>query len=377
MGSGNRPPPQLNHVVTGLLTLVFASCAAGSYVGVDLYTVGMPSGVISTSFSGYAYAAGGQVVGEGSGSNYAHALLWSQSAPSGIDLNPAGFNSSYAFGTDGLRQVGHAWNGLSGPYFHAILWSGNSSSAVDLHPFGYIMSDAIGIGGNQQVGSARIESSSFDHAMLWSGSAASAVDLNPATVYVSSAAFATDGEHQVGEVRLTIAPHRSRAALWSGSAESLVDLNLGGFSTAYGVCGNEQVGAASTTLNPDPLHAVLWHGSTFSAVHLYPDESAAIATNGTNQVGWFKSGIDLHHHAALWSGSASSLVDLNGLLPAGFTQSEALSIDAAGTVFGIARDSSNAVHAVAWYVPEPTGMLAVSIFSMTGVAGMRRRALRN
>jgi hypothetical protein len=53
-------------------------------------------------------------------------------------------------------------------------------------------------------------------------------------------------------------------------------------------------------------------------------------------------------HARLWKGTADSAVDLHDLLPPGFTNSTAYSIDAAGNIYGLASDSNGVSHAVEW-----------------------------
>ena len=63
--------------------------------------------------------------------------------------------------------------------------------------------------------------------------------------------------------------------------------------------------------------------------------------------------------ALLWRGSAESVVNLHAFLPTGYTASSAGDIDAAGNVYGWARDNGGVQRAVVWaVVPEPTGMAA-------------------
>jgi hypothetical protein len=129
-----------------------------------------------------------------------HALLWTGSASSVVDLHPAGFNfDSESIATNGARQVGKAmyWvpDGAFRRYFtHAMLWSGSAESAIDLHPGGvYTSSRALGISDEFQVGYASLPGS--DHAMLWSGSAASAFDLHsllPSASFKRSYAYSID-----------------------------------------------------------------------------------------------------------------------------------------------------------------------------------------
>lgn len=103
---------------------------------------------------------------------------------------------SFAVGTDGIHQVDF---GSSGTQDHAILWSGSAASAVDLSPTnlsGFVPTYAYGVGGNEQVGWG---SDGQNHALLWRGSPDSAVDLNPAGS-TASYAWATNGSQQAGEM---------------------------------------------------------------------------------------------------------------------------------------------------------------------------------
>jgi hypothetical protein len=182
-------PVMLASGLSLILTGTAARAAAITYT--DLYTLGRPTGFSSVVPTGYQQAAGGQVVGYGSGTGTAgnnHALLWSAAAPSGVDLNPTNlgaFTASTAYGTDGTRQVGSGFGTATGSANHALLWSGTAASAVDLHPTllpGLSSSFALGSGGTQQVGYGYgTATGSNPHALLWTGSAASAVDMNPSS----------------------------------------------------------------------------------------------------------------------------------------------------------------------------------------------------
>jgi hypothetical protein len=83
---------------------------------------------------GYAYVGAGQ-----------RASLWTGTAASWVDLNPAGATYSWAFGVYAGQQVGYA---LVGDVYRASLWSGTAASWVDLHQFlpaGFTSSYANGI----------------------------------------------------------------------------------------------------------------------------------------------------------------------------------------------------------------------------------------
>ena len=340
-------------------SLSIATTARADYSATDLYTLNQPAGVYSFQFSSQPQAAaGGQVVGFTSTDlnkqPFQHALLWTGQTSS--DLTPNGFDTAYAYGTDGLYQVGEGSGADTGNNPHALLWKGSSGTAIDLHPANFRGSSAYGIGGGQQVGYGYGPASAGSvHALLWKSTADSVIDLHPTQLvgFSSSVAYGTDGAHQVGGgMAAGLVQH---ALLWSGTPESAIDLhptNLDGFSNsiAVGVAGNQQVGygwGAGTAGNLD--HALVWSGTPNSAVDLNPSgftQSEALATNGALQAGY--GSIAGNSHALLWSGTAASAIDLNALLPAGFISSQADSFDSAGDVFGIATDSAGSFHAIEW-----------------------------
>jgi probable HAF family extracellular repeat protein len=369
-----------------------------AYTGRVLYQLTIPNGItVATPNSGAAgAAAGGQVVGSGTSSTDGrfHAMLWSDGSV--VDLNPtnlAGFATSDTRGTNGGVQVGYGSGDGTGAANHALLWKGTAGSAVDLNPTnltGIRVSQAFSTNGEQQqVGFGSGDGTGGDeHALLWSGTADSAADLNPTNItgITKSFAYGTDGVHQVGS-GWGSGTGGDHAMLWSGTASSAVDLHPSGFSYsyAYGTGGNQQVGQAMGSGTGFRSHAMLWSGTAESAVDLNPTDiyeysSFAVATNGFYQVGYGTAGE--WEHALLWSGTADSMIDLHGLLTLGdvnaFTAySEALTIDAAGNVYGVAgglgQNGGRLMYAVEWSpVPEPS--LAASVLLLAGVRlGVRWR----
>ncbi|HMD54457.1 MAG TPA: hypothetical protein VKJ65_07915 [Phycisphaerae bacterium] len=204
-----------------------------------------------------------------------HALLWSGTAASAVDLNPPGFSSSGAYGMFGNQQVGagskidfgiNADNEINK---HALLWSGTSDSFIDLNPKGFNESVALDISGNQEVGKGRGETTGiyYYHALLWTGTAASVVDLHPVGFFASYAT-ATNGRQQVGtgSVRSSdeeYAPLLDRALLWSGTAKSCVDLQIFlpsyyNESDAYGIDANGDVIGTASNSKTHQSDAVEW-----------------------------------------------------------------------------------------------------------------------
>jgi hypothetical protein len=109
--------------------------------------------------------------------NPAHAILWRGTGESAVDLNPAGFASSYAMGTNGRQQVGHATvesgNSMDPALeAHAFIWSGTAESAIDLHSFldptKFTRSFAYSIDDFGNAYGTAYDTAGVPHAMMWS-----------------------------------------------------------------------------------------------------------------------------------------------------------------------------------------------------------------
>jgi formylglycine-generating enzyme len=280
-------------------------------------------------------------------------------------------SSSYqqAFGTCGTQQVGTTgyYEGTD-PMSYALLWTdGTPTSCVYLSPpptkvrnyeghtlqIMSISSAAFGTDGIHQVGKFHVwgyyyvyDGSGeytvdvrYTHAALWSGTAANYVDLNPSG-FTSSEAHGIGGAQQVGF-------GDQHALLWSGTAASYVDLNPGASwkSLAYGTNGTQQVGCGwSTASTGGNGHALLWSGTAASCVDLHPigfRSSVAYGVSGAQQVG-----VGDGQHALLWSGTAASCVDLN---PVGFSSSGARGTNGTLQVgYGGGASKGDPAHALVW-----------------------------
>jgi uncharacterized repeat protein (TIGR01451 family) len=295
-------------------------------------------------FAAYVSGVGaGQQAGAGSGpatGNSNHAIFWTGSPGSAVDLHPPSFDSSFANSAAGKQQVG----GGDDVNFssRALLWRGTAASVIDLTPVGFDEALGLGTDGRHQVGIGWIPPLDTSHALLWSGSAASVVDLHPAG-YTSSGALGVADGQQVGNGMFATDGH-AHALLWMGSAASVLDLHPTGFtnSYAYGVAGGQQVGYGDG-------HALLWTGTAASAVDLHPSGfmySQAYAVAGGQQAGTAFDGAT--HHPMVWTGSADTAVDLQRFLPADLPDGNPSGIDDAGNVVGSAGD-----HAVMWVPALP------------------------
>jgi hypothetical protein len=179
-------------------------------------------------------------------------------------MNLGGFVRSFALSTDGQHQVG---DGTLPGAQHALLWSGTAASAVDLHPTnlaGFDSSTADGVSGSQQVGYASGSGTSGkNHALLWTGTAASAVDLHPTSLtgFDTSEALGTNGANQVGYA-FNSSTLVQDAVLWSGTAVSAIDLSLllpfaSTDSTAFTIDPEGNIWGTATD-STGAIHAVEW-----------------------------------------------------------------------------------------------------------------------
>lgn len=203
------------YAVTAVLALL---CMGGSPAFAEWTVVSLhPNNSSASGVSGGQQV--GCVPGPPASNNYNHACLWSGTAESCVDINPAVATWSSALGVSGGQQVGFAHLAIG---YHASLWSGTAASWVDIHPAGAGPSSAYGVSGGQQVGFARV--GGVMHASLWNGTAESWVDLNPAGAQYSYG-YGVSGGWQVGYAGFGELFTVFRAVLWNGTAESWVDLH--------------------------------------------------------------------------------------------------------------------------------------------------------
>ncbi|MBA3725912.1 MAG: hypothetical protein H0W86_05545 [Armatimonadetes bacterium] len=214
---------------------------------------------------GWALGAGGnQIVG----TDFAGSLLWTGPDYDYVHLGADGFDSWGLEGVGGGKQIG---TGRLNDRSHALMWSGSTGSLVDLHPNGYLSTFGRATDGISQVGDrAVLQGGNISHALLWRDTPESVVDLHP-DGYQSSIAYGVWGDTQVGMVD-------NQPVVWSGTAESMVLLPLpkGALGGAQAIHADEIVGSSSGT-------ALRWDANTLEMASLGP--GIAVDTNGKQQVG--------------------------------------------------------------------------------------------
>lgn len=141
-------------------------------------------------------------------------------------------------------------------------------------------------------------------------------------------------------------------------------------SQALGIGDGQQVGAAAFDAPGNYSFASVWSGTASSWVNLNPvgaGTSVAISVSNGQQVGYANfPGTGEGPYASLWSGSAESWVNLHAFLPEEFLGSQAQSIwHANGYTYvagvGFNQDTGRN-EALLWVIPAPgsAGLLAFS-----------------
>lgn len=231
--------------------LIWNGTANATDVNPAGFVISQATGASNTRAVGYGFTPAFDI----------HAILWN--GTTGSDINPAGYNTSFAYGVDDATSevVGYGSGPSTSSANHALLWNTATSIVTDLHPSnlaGFSSSTAYGVGGGEEVGYGFGTGTAFhSHALLWHDSNI-ATDLNPAG-FTDSTAYATDGLSQVGFG--LDANGVSHALLWTGTPLA-VDLQAAlpatfTSSAAYGIDALGNVFGTATDANNNP-HAVEW-----------------------------------------------------------------------------------------------------------------------
>src|SRR3954454_1502217 len=195
-------------------------------------------------------------------------------------LHPSGAAQSWGTGVSGVDQVGRITNAANSSTF-AALWTGSAASFVNMNPAGSSSSELDGTDGVHQVGSF-VGNPAFHaypphYAGMWSGTAASVVNLQPTTggIYEPwSEALAVEGSIQAGNYKPSTEPPLQIAATWNGTAASYTGLSQPGatFSGPFGTDGVSVAGFLATPGTPPAglSHAAWWTFGPTSFTDLNP-----------------------------------------------------------------------------------------------------------
>lgn len=339
----------------GLLVLPIAIATSTS--GQTVSILQTPS---STEFS-RARAVWGTYQGGSLDNGYSVPRLWQGTAASGVTLvEPGPDAGSRINGLTATKAVGEGYLRTSPTdgYYAALLWDLPSGALTVIGPPpGFNGVYGVAVGGTQQVGSA--ESDTQTVPALWTGTTASFVNLLPAG-FGYGRAQGTDGMQQVGYVD-------DVAALWTGSAASFVSLHPPGYSSsdASGVGGGRQVGSA---VGPDGRRAAVWQGTAASFTSIHPtqdpmvDRSEAIGISGSVICGTsrVRTADGLRDRAAIWlAPTPGAYLELHGLLPPGYQESQALAVWTDGSVIRVAGSAQPPGDlsdvAVVWTITSTAG----------------------
>ena len=224
-----------------------------------------------------------------------------------VDLHPDGFGNSYAAATSGGQQVGWgtpggSWQEPPGTGTHALLWSGTADSVVDLHPSGFAepkyWSWAVGLSGGQEVGALSLyvhsgptpgERGDREHAYAWSGSAASAEDLSRNDYQERLSRYQAEGVGHPWNVNFDEVPlPYPIVARFMTAVAPMPGYELPSGFTSGGVWGEDVTNGRHGRVGWGDGHALYWPGPGEPAVDLHafvPAEYVASRATGVDADG--------------------------------------------------------------------------------------------
>jgi hypothetical protein len=149
-----------------------------------------------------------------------NALIWKSPTQMAINLRPSQSTTSLAKSIWGNQQVGQYRSPGTMDNLHAVLWSGTAASAVDLNPTGvFVTSQAEAVRNGLQVGVGQaISTPGRTQAIAWHGTAASWINLHarlpyPFTLW-SSFAMGIDNQGNVLGYISTADGSDKRPVIW-------------------------------------------------------------------------------------------------------------------------------------------------------------------
>lgn len=237
---------------------------------------------------GQAVATDGSQIGgfaspltrDGTTQGPSRAMLWDVASGSPVDLGDGG-SGAQVYGVGGGQQVGYVIKSLA----NAALWKGSAKSLVVLHPTGAVTSFAYGTDGSRQVGYAgydvrvRVEAvkgkkdARFYYATVWNGTAASAQNIHTVPVNAMAGVSLSHSYAQGISGSLIVGyggdqskfgtPAYSHALVWDAGLDyQATDLNAflpAGFVGAQALSVDSQGNICGFMAKPDGTrHAVVW-----------------------------------------------------------------------------------------------------------------------
>ena len=288
---------------------------------------------------------------------YGQATLWTGTAASAVNLNPAGHEGSVAYATNGAYQVGATIDNGGGQtvIFTAAIWQGTPASYINMAPAGATASRITGVDNGIFAGWCTFGSWLPGY---WTSTSGSSWHELPMPYPSNGQVAGISGNRIVGEVDITTQQH---AFAWNVSANTYVDLHPAGYAGSLALATDtvQDAGEAANVVNNRYFyHAGVWDVATSAFTDLHPSgwtESQANDVKNGFQVGTVSAQINgvNTEHAGVWNGTAASFVDLQQFLPNTTRDSEANGIDAAGDIVGEYYDGSS-WKAVMW-VPVVQG----------------------
>ena len=330
-----------------------------------------PSGAISSR--GYGVGDGqetGTVVYTATDGNEEHAVLWSGTAESMIDLHNPSTIKTGAVATAGGMQGGNWWEPFeifqNGQWYlvyfpEACAWSGSAGSFQNLRVSGWEYSGVYDSDGVHQIGAVSRDDevgNVYTRAGMWSGTSGSWMSLHPSSGVSNSSGAALDGDQQYGSILTPYPGPIRKAAKWSGTAASYEDMHPAGASRSWisGAGDGQQVGSAEFG---GVVRAMLWSGHKLSAIDLTGSDDlipTVMDAAGGLQVGTRFVGAT---HAVVLASDGDDWVDLHEALGPDYSISRAEGIDV---------EEDGTIRIVGWAHNDALGRDEAVVWTSAGVS---------